>query len=186
MTKPVAVLAQDVSVEATRAREPHNKCSARKFERHSLHSVEVGMRIIGQTAGGSHCEVLPSSNWTCHDLHRDAHRQLGVPVSQQRLLHGNEPLGEFMAAAAVGTMGHLLQLSAGHEGILELHKHTHIHIHIHIYIHIHIHIYTHIHIYMYTPTPIHLYTYTPIHLYTYTPIHLYTYTPIHLYTYTYL
>ena len=70
-------------------------------ERHSLHSVELGMRIIVRTAGGSHCEVLPSSSWTCHDLHMDIQTKLGIPVSQQRLLHGSKLLEKCMAAAGV-------------------------------------------------------------------------------------
>ena len=76
------------------------------------------MRIIVRTAGGSLCEVLPGGGWTCRDLHMDVETKLGIPVSQQRLLHGSELLEEFMAASAVGTMGHLLQLSG--EGTLEL------------------------------------------------------------------
>ena len=75
------------------------------------------MWLIVRTAGGSHCKVLPRRDWTCHDLHVDIQKKLGIPVSRQRLLHGNETLHEFMAAATVGTMGPLLQLSAGHERI---------------------------------------------------------------------
>ena len=113
----VTILAQDVFVEATHARESH-KTSARHAHSSDIHCTQ--MRIIVRTAGGAHCEVLPSSNWTSHDLHVDIQKKHGIPVSQQRLLHGSETLDDFMAAAAVGTMGPLLQLSAGHEGILEL------------------------------------------------------------------
>ena len=76
------------------------------------------MRIVVRTAGGSHCEVLPGSSWTCRDLHVDIGTRFGIPASQQRLLHGSKLLEEFMAASAVGTMGHLLQLSG--VGTLEL------------------------------------------------------------------
>ena len=76
------------------------------------------MRIIVRTAGGSHCEVLPDNSWTCRDLHVDIQMKLGVPASQQRLLHGGKLLEEFMAASNVGSIGHLLQLSGG--GTLEL------------------------------------------------------------------
>ena len=91
------------------------------------------MRIVVRTAGGAHCEVLPGSGWTCRDLHVDVEKKLGVPASQQRLLHGSELLEEFMAASAVGTMGRLPQLSGG--GTLELSLyirsiHTYIHVHI--------------------------------------------------------
>ena len=78
------------------------------------------MRIIIRTAGGSHFEVLPRSSWTCHDLRAEIQTKLGIPVSQQRLLHGHEVLDKFMAAEAMGTIGHLLQLSAGQGGTLEL------------------------------------------------------------------
>ena len=117
MTRPVAVSAQDVFVEATHAREPH-KTSARRAHSSDIHCTQ--MRTIVRTASGAHCEVLPNSKWTCHDLHLDIQKKLGVPVSQQRLLHGNGTLDDLLAAAGVGTMGPLLQLSAGHEGILEL------------------------------------------------------------------
>mmetsp|Transcript_20728 Transcript_20728/g.45869 ORF Transcript_20728/g.45869 Transcript_20728/m.45869 type:complete len:136 (-) Transcript_20728:544-951(-) len=78
------------------------------------------MRIIVRTAGGSRCEVLPSSSWTCHDLHMDIQMKLGIPVSQQRLFHGSELLEKCVAAAGVGTIGQLLQLPAGPGGTLEL------------------------------------------------------------------
>ena len=80
----------------------------------------AGVRIAVRTAGGSSCEVLHGGDWTCHDLHLDVQRQLGVPVSQQRLLHGGEVLEECMAAAAVGSIGQVHRLSAGRGGTLEL------------------------------------------------------------------
>mmetsp|Transcript_20729 Transcript_20729/g.45870 ORF Transcript_20729/g.45870 Transcript_20729/m.45870 type:complete len:127 (-) Transcript_20729:544-924(-) len=69
------------------------------------------MRIIVRTAGGSRCEVLPSSSWTCHDLHMDIERKLGIPAAEQRLL---------LDSKLLETMGQLLQMSARHEGKLEL------------------------------------------------------------------
>ena len=107
--------------------------------------------IIVRTAGGSHCEVIPGSDWTCRDLHADIQMKLWIPASQQRLLHGSKLLEDFMAASAVGTMDRLLQLSGG--GTLELSlyirsytyicTYTYIHISyicIYTYIHIHIHV----------------------------------------------
>ena len=78
------------------------------------------MRIVVRTAGGSHCQVLPGSSWTCHDLHMDIQMKLGIPASQQRLLHGSKLLETRMAAVGVVTIGHLLQLLAGHGDTLEL------------------------------------------------------------------
>ena len=83
-----------------------------------LMDYHLGMRIIVRTAGGSHCEVLPGSGWTCRDLRVDVQTKLGIPAPQQRLLHGGELLEELMAASAAGTLGRLPQLSGG--GTLEL------------------------------------------------------------------
>eukprot|EP00972_Heterocapsa_arctica_P112077 16429784-Heterocapsa_arctica.AAC.1 len=78
------------------------------------------MRVAVQTAGGNRCELSPGDEWTFHDLGVAIHRELGVPVPQQRLIHGRRVLQEFMDTAAINTMGQLLRMSAGPETPLEL------------------------------------------------------------------
>ena len=50
----------------------------------------------------------------------DIEMKLGIPAAQQRLLLDSKLLETCMAAAGVEATGQLLQLSAGHEGKLEL------------------------------------------------------------------
>ena len=78
------------------------------------------MRIAVRLAGGTCCELSPRDHWTCHDLNVEIQQRLGFPVSQQRLIHGCDLLEEFMSAAAIGTMGQLLEREAGPEMSLDL------------------------------------------------------------------
>ena len=78
------------------------------------------MRTIVRTAGGACCEISPSDHWTCYDLKRHVEAELGVPASQQRLIHGSGPLEEAMRSAAVETLGELLSPEAGQATSLEL------------------------------------------------------------------
>ena len=78
------------------------------------------MRITVRTAGGSDCRLTPCQQWTCHDLKAQIHKTLGISVAQQRLIHGCKILEDFMATAAIGTVGELLQMEGGPEMSLEL------------------------------------------------------------------
>jgi hypothetical protein len=78
------------------------------------------MRIAVHTVGGNRCELSPGYEWTCHDLSEAIHRELGIPVPQQRLIHGCRLLQEIMDTAAIHTMGQLLQMLEVMETPLEL------------------------------------------------------------------
>ena len=83
-------------------------------------ATRTGMRVTVRTVGGSCCEVGPCDQWTRHDLAREVERQLGVPVSQQRLIHGCRLLEEVMRQAAITTMGQLLRMEGAPGMSLEL------------------------------------------------------------------
>ena len=78
------------------------------------------MKIVVRTVGGSCCEVEPCDQWTRHDLVREIERQLGVHVSQQRLIHGCSILEQVMRQAAITTMGQLLRMEGAPGMSLEL------------------------------------------------------------------
>ena len=71
------------------------------------------MRIHVQTAGGSHCEVVPCDQWTCHDLKVEIQNQLDVPVAQQRLIYNGSLLNEHIGVGSTATIGDVLGLDTG-------------------------------------------------------------------------
>ena len=74
------------------------------------------MKLTVRTAGGSHCEIMSCGHWTYHDLSEEIHRQLGIPVAQQRLIYGGKLLNPVMFT----TVSHQLSLAGGQDVSLEL------------------------------------------------------------------
>ena len=78
------------------------------------------MRIEVRTAGGSCCEIAPGQHWTCHELTDEIRQKLNVHEDQQRLIYRGKTLQEFMGAAALQTIGQLMDSEVGEELSLEL------------------------------------------------------------------
>ena len=73
--------------------------------------------ITVRMASGAACEILTCDHWTCRELSLEVERQLGVPASQQRLIHGGRLVQEVVGT---GPIGELLTLGEGEERLPEL------------------------------------------------------------------
>ena len=90
-----------------------------RYRHRPVKRQKAELKVTVGTVGGSQCEIQPHDHWTCHGLKVAVQERLGVPMPQQRLIHGGK-LIEVMTEIATGTIGQLLALKAGQEMSLEL------------------------------------------------------------------